>query len=683
MFKGTLYRLKNLLKKPFKIGIITAQYPEKNVSNQGVAIHVSYLTKELASLGCEVHVFTNGSKTSKKVEYIKEGKRVIHRINTSFKFPIQNSVIEKKLSRIIFDNQVMDAILKENSNENFNILHSHITIFGALMSKYFNDVKWVHTFHSLEKNRLKFMSKEQKRYLDVERWYESALSYADALITVSQNLKANYIKNYDPEKKQKVCCIPNGVDAEVFKPDENVKEEEKITCVGRFSMEKGVDIIPKIASKVLSKNKELKFVAVFPPEKLIHNTLNPIKGQFETLEKTFPDRFIWIKEPIGREELAKLYNESAIYIQPSRYESFGMTVLEAMACGKAVITSNRGGLPEVVGNAGLTIKLNSNIFAREILKLLESPKLRKRLGLRGVQRAKLFSWEKIAKETLELYQVLAKKKPEEEQERIAEGFNLLSECENNDSKVSVIIPVFNAEKFIEKSINSVLDQTCQNFEIIVVDDASTDDSLKIIKKMSKQNDKIKIIEHKQNTGRAGAMNSGLKEAKGNYIAFLDADDIIEKEKLNEQIKVFERNKNIDMTYTDLREFDEKGEGKIWESVDFKTLKEPLKRLQESAKSKGKFKYTSQILDKDKFIPGGSVMIRKKIISRGIKFDEELKNSEDCDFNFKIIGAGYKIKRIPKVLYFYRQHPNQKSNDKGKMQIAKKYITKKLRAGKYF
>jgi starch synthase len=434
MFESIIYALKSLIKKPFKVGIITAQYPEKGVSNLGVAIHVLYLTRELAKLGCEVHIFTNGHKISKKVEYIGEGKRIIHRINTSFKLPIQNPVIEKKLLRIIFDNKVMDAILKENSNEKFDILHSHITIFGALMSKYFNNLGWIHTFHSLEKNRLKFMSKEQKKYLMVERWYEIALSYADALISVSKNLKETYIKNYDPKEKQKVFCIPNGVDSEIFRPDNTIAEDKKITCIGRFSWEKGVDIVPKIAGKILSKDKEIKFVAVFPPDKSIHETLEKIKNQFETLEKTFPGRFIWIKEPLDRKELAKLYNESMIYIQPSRYESFGMTVLEAMACGKAVITSDRGGLPEVVGNAGIIIKLNSNIFTREILKLLNNPKLRGKLGSRGVKRAQLFNWGKIAKETLDLYQILAKKKPEEEQERITEGFKHLTESEDQKNK---------------------------------------------------------------------------------------------------------------------------------------------------------------------------------------------------------------------------------------------------------
>ena len=136
-----------------------------------------------------------------------------------------------------------------------------------------------------------------------------------------------------------------------------------------------------------------------------------IKKQFENLVKQYPNRFIWYKESISREELAKLYNESLIYIQPSRYEAFGLCVLEAMACGKAVICSNKGGIPELVENSGEVIPLNSNLFSKKILKLLEDFRLRERYGRRAVEGAKLFDWKNIALKTLNLYKkILGEKK---------------------------------------------------------------------------------------------------------------------------------------------------------------------------------------------------------------------------------------------------------------------------------
>ncbi len=93
----------------------------------------------------------------------------------------------------------------------------------------------------------------------------------------------------------------------------------------------------------------------------------------------------------------------------------------------------------------------------------------------------------------------------------------------NNILISVIIPLYNKENFIAKTVNSVLNQTFQDFEIIIVEDCSTDTSKS--KAYSIVSDKIKIIEHKKNKGLSAARNTGIKAAKSDYIAFLDADDI--------------------------------------------------------------------------------------------------------------------------------------------------------------
>lgn len=105
--------------------------------------------------------------------------------------------------------------------------------------------------------------------------------------------------------------------------------------------------------------------------------------------------------------------------------------------------------------------------------------------------------------------------------------------------VSIIIPVYNAEKFLDDTINTVLNQTYQNFEVIFVNDCSTDKSINIIKKY---NDKrIKLISNKTNSNAAITRNNGIKEAKGRYICFLDADDLWDKEKLKKQVNFMKEN----------------------------------------------------------------------------------------------------------------------------------------------
>ena len=100
-----------------------------------------------------------------------------------------------------------------------------------------------------------------------------------------------------------------------------------------------------------------------------------------------------------------------------------------------------------------------------------------------------------------------------------------------DPLISVIVPVFNTEKYLSECINSILAQTYQNFELILLDDGSSDHSYHICLSMQKTDERIKVFHHK-NCGVSKTRNKGIALAQGKYIAFVDADDMIEKEYLN-------------------------------------------------------------------------------------------------------------------------------------------------------
>ena len=110
-----------------------------------------------------------------------------------------------------------------------------------------------------------------------------------------------------------------------------------------------------------------------------------------------------------------------------------------------------------------------------------------------------------------------------------------------ENKVSIIIPVYNAEKFIGKTIESVLNQTYKNWEILIFNDKSKDNSLKIIKKYSEKDKRIKVVDSKENVGVVAARNKLTEIATGEFIAFLDADDYWKQNKLEKQIKFMLRN----------------------------------------------------------------------------------------------------------------------------------------------
>ena len=108
-------------------------------------------------------------------------------------------------------------------------------------------------------------------------------------------------------------------------------------------------------------------------------------------------------------------------------------------------------------------------------------------------------------------------------------------------KVSIIIPAYNASKFIGEAVKSVENQNYENYEILVVNDCSKDNTAEIVEKLSNSNPKIKLINNCNNSGAALSRNAGIKNATGRFIAFLDADDVWVEEKLNKQINFMLKN----------------------------------------------------------------------------------------------------------------------------------------------
>ncbi len=130
--------------------------------------------------------------------------------------------------------------------------------------------------------------------------------------------------------------------------------------------------------------------------------------------------------------------------------------------------------------------------------------------------------------------------------------------------VSIITPSYNSEQFIRQTIDSVLLQTYENWELIIIDDCSPDNSNKIIEEYIQRCEKIKLILLDSNSGPAIARNKGIEQAKGRYIAFLDSDDIWMPEKLSKQL-TFMQKYNISLSYTSYSHIEEES-GKIIQYV---------------------------------------------------------------------------------------------------------------------
>lgn len=123
--------------------------------------------------------------------------------------------------------------------------------------------------------------------------------------------------------------------------------------------------------------------------------------------------------------------------------------------------------------------------------------------------------------------------------------------------VSVVIPVYNAARFLKQAIDSVLVQTYRNIELILVDDCSTDDSMQIMRAYSNKDVRIRLFSNQTNQGVAKTRNTGIQAANGEYIALLDSDDVWEKTKLESQIQLL-MHEDADIAYCSLDFIDENG-----------------------------------------------------------------------------------------------------------------------------
>jgi len=143
--------------------------------------------------------------------------------------------------------------------------------------------------------------------------------------------------------------------------------------------------------------------------------------------------------------------------------------------------------------------------------------------------------------------------------------------------VSVVMPAFNAEQFIEAAVNSVLSQTYSHWELLIIDDASQDASFRIIETLAKEDFRIKFLQNKENRGTGIARNKGIRAAQGDFIAFLDADDLWKPQKLEIQLKLMQE-QEVTVCFSSYEQIDEQGNSRneLIEALPVLTYKKLLK-----------------------------------------------------------------------------------------------------------
>jgi glycosyltransferase involved in cell wall biosynthesis len=203
--------------------------------------------------------------------------------------------------------------------------------------------------------------------------------------------------------------------------------------------------------------------------------------------------------------------------------------------------------------------------------------------------------------------------------------------------ISIVIPAYKAEKYIEETIRSVMQQTITDWEMIVIDDGSPDKLGDVVKKIQLENSRIQYVKQK-NGGVASARNHGFRLSKGSYLAFLDADDVWLPDNLELKIEKFKQDAKIGLVHSDTAIIDENSRttGEVKSGKEGELLEDLL------------FWKGTNVMP-----PSGILIKRDVLLDVGL-FDEELSNSADQELYFRV-ASKYKIGRVDKVTWHYRVH----------------------------
>lgn len=210
------------------------------------------------------------------------------------------------------------------------------------------------------------------------------------------------------------------------------------------------------------------------------------------------------------------------------------------------------------------------------------------------------------------------------------------------SLVSIITPTFNREKYLALAIESVLNQLHDNFELLIIDDGSTDNTRKLVGRY--QSDKRIHYFYQNNQGQSVARNTGLREANGKYICFLDSDDLFAPDKLSKQVSFLEHNPSIPITYSDEELIDE--EGHVFSTHNMKRHSGIL--------------YEKLLIDN--FVSITTIMVRRECFDEMGMFDETIKVADDYELWLRF-STKYEFHYEPQYFAQYRVMREQISSDK--------------------
>lgn len=231
--------------------------------------------------------------------------------------------------------------------------------------------------------------------------------------------------------------------------------------------------------------------------------------------------------------------------------------------------------------------------------------------------------------------------------------------QNNSNLVSVIMSAYNSERTIAESIESILNQSYQNIEFLILDDCSTDKTLEIIESYKERNNTIKLVKNKKNLGLTKSLNILIEKSSGQYIARQDADDISLHHRVKEQMKLLKSN-----------------------NLDFCTTRAIIKDSMKLRPGVSSFLPKKVVLKfKNPFIHG-TLLVKKTAINEIGNYDENFYYAQDYKLFFDLLKYNYNFKAILKPHYILNVKNNISENKRIEQNYFAECVRKKITPSKY-
>ncbi|HJA66517.1 MAG TPA: glycosyltransferase [Candidatus Mediterraneibacter cottocaccae] len=417
------------------------------------------------------------------------------------------------------------------------------------------------------------------------------------------------------------------------------KKEINLLVSGTIEPRKGQDFaleVYKNLSEIDRKKTKLHFIG---------NTPLWAEDYKEQLKSDSVEGVIFHGEIKSRHVLLKMYQKADIILIPSKDESCSLVALEAAMLGKAIVLNENIGAKYIVDESCILQPFSLEQWLLRIHELIQNYDLIWQLGHENRKRYEKYGTRENFKRNFIKY--------------IQKTIGIEREnSERNRCRVSIIVPVYNAEKYLAKCLKSLVAQTLKSIEFICVNDGSTDTSLKILQEFCEKDSRFLLIST-ENKGYGHAMNTGIRLASGDYIGIVEPDDYISSD-MYELLYHRALLSDADIIKSDFYRF--YGEGAEQENIYHQTArqKENYNRIIDPQKEKECFRFIMNTWT--------GLYRRDFIISNNIMHNETPGASyQDNGFWFKGFCFARKIYFVDKALYYNRRdNPNSSVNNRAKV-----------------